>query len=70
VVVTFPHAKVLGLLAVAALLATVAAMLLAISAGREKSSPGARSTVAVSTGTATPGSTASARNRYRISLGR
>jgi hypothetical protein len=70
VLVTFPQAKVLVLLALAALLAIAALTLVAVSSRPTASNRGAKSIVVVSSGRATPGSTAHARSLYRASLGR
>lgn len=69
VLVTFPQARTLMLLAFAALLALVAATILRMSVGPAITAPSAK-TVVVGGGRSTPGSTAHARTLYRISLGR
>ena len=64
-----PQTKALALLALATLLTLVAATIW-LSRGTAESVKGSKSTVTVEGARTSPGSTASARDRYRTSLGR
>lgn len=69
VLMTLPQSKAIVFLGLAALLTAVAALLI----GMSRPAPGAHgvtSPVAESVGTASPGSTATARSHYRASLDR